>query len=97
MKTNRRNFLKVVASIGLGAAGTGWSKDSQKQTKSIPLHQLGRTGLQVTPVGYGAQHTRDSELIRSAIDQGINYIETAWGYGFGKPGHRIMTPTTLIL
>ena len=79
--------MKVVAGIGLGAAGTGWSKDSQKQTKGIALRQLGRTGLQVTPVGYGAQHARDSELIRYAIDQGINYIETAWGYGFGKPGN----------
>jgi len=87
MKTNRRKFLKVVAGIGLGAAGTGWSEDSQKQTKGMPLRQLGRTDLQITPVGYGAQHTRDSELIRYAIDEGMNYIETAWGYGFGKPGN----------
>lgn len=87
MKTDRRKFLKVVAGIGLGAAGTAWSNESQKQTKKIALRQLGRTDLKLTPVGYGAQHTRDSELIRYAIDQGINYIETAWGYGFGKPGN----------
>jgi len=79
--------LKVVAGIGLGAAVTGWTKDSQKLTKEIPLRKLGRTDLQITPVGYGAQHTRDSELIRYALDQGINYIETAWGYGFGQPGN----------
>jgi len=79
--------LKVVAGMGIGAAVTGFTKDSQKPTKGIPLRQLGRTDLQLTPVGYGAQHTRDSELIRYAIDQGINYIETAWGYGFGKPGN----------
>ncbi|MFX0210805.1 MAG: aldo/keto reductase [Candidatus Hodarchaeota archaeon] len=73
--------------MGIGAAFAGWTKGCQKVTKVVPLRQLGRTDLQVTPVGYGAQHTRDSELICYAIDQGINYIETAWGYGFGKPGN----------
>src|SRR3972149_11672150 len=87
VKINRRKFLKVVAGIGIGAIVTGCTKDSQKLTKGIPLRHLGRTDLQLTPVGYGAQHTRDSELIRYAIDQGINYIETAWGYGWGKPGN----------
>jgi predicted aldo/keto reductase-like oxidoreductase len=87
MKIKRRKFLKVVAGTGIGAIVTGCTKDSQEPTKGIPLRQLGRTDLQLTPVGYGAQHTRDSELIRYAIDQGINYIETAWGYGFGQPGN----------
>ena len=77
--------MKVVAGMGVGAIVTGFTKDGQKLTKGIPLRQLGRTDLQITPVGYGAQHTRDSKLIRYAIDQGINYIETAWGYWFGKP------------
>ena len=77
--------MKAVAGMGTGAIVAGCTKDSQKLTKGIPLRQLGRTDLQLTPVGYGAQHTRDSELIRYAIDQGINYIETAWGYGFGQP------------
>jgi predicted aldo/keto reductase-like oxidoreductase len=87
MKIERRKFLKVVAGMGIGTVVTGCTKDSQKLTKGIELRQLGRTDLQLTPVGYGAQHTRDSELIRYAIDQGINYIETAWGYGFGQPGN----------
>jgi predicted aldo/keto reductase-like oxidoreductase len=87
IKIKRRKFLKVVAGVGIGAIVTGCTKDSEKPTKGIPLRQLVGTDLQLTPVGYGAQHTRDSELIRYAIDQGINYIETAWGYGFGQPGN----------
>ncbi len=87
MKIKRREFLKVVAGMGIGAAVTGWTNGSQKLTKEVPLRQLGRTDFQITPVGYGAQHTRDSELIRYAIDQGVNYIETAWGYGSGQPGN----------
>ena len=80
--------MKVLAGTGIGAIVTGCTKNSEKLTKEMPLRQLGRTDLQLTPVGFGAQHTRDSELIRYAIDQGINYIETAWAYGFGKPGNR---------
>jgi hypothetical protein len=87
MKIRRRKFLKIVAGTGIGAIVTGCTEDSRKPTEGTVLRQLGRTNLQLTPLGYGAQHTRDSELIRYAIDQGINYIETAWGYGFGKPGN----------
>jgi predicted aldo/keto reductase-like oxidoreductase len=87
MKINRRNFLKIIAGAGFGVIATGCTKNSQKPTKEIWLRQLGRTDLQLTPVGFGAQHTRDNNLIRYAIDQGINHIETAWGYGFGQPGN----------
>jgi aryl-alcohol dehydrogenase-like predicted oxidoreductase len=38
-------------------------------------------------LGFGAQHTRDADLIRHALDQGVNLIETAWAYGFGRPGN----------
>lgn len=87
MKMKRRKFLKVAAGTGVGAVVTGCTMDGRKPTNEVSLRRLGRTDLQLTPVGYGAQHTRDSELIRYAIDRGINYIETAWGYGFGKPGN----------
>lgn len=51
------------------------------------LRQLGKTGLMLSPVGFGAQRTRDADLIRYALDQGMNHIETAWSYGFGRPGN----------
>jgi predicted aldo/keto reductase-like oxidoreductase len=38
-------------------------------------------------LGFGAQHTRDADLIRYALDQGVNLIETDWAYGFGRPGN----------
>ncbi len=41
----------------------------------------------LSPVGFGAQRTRDADLIRYALDQGINHIETSWLYGFGRPGN----------
>ena len=79
--------MKIAAGTGVGAMTTGCTQYSQRLADGIPLRRLGRTDLRLTSVGYGAQHTTDSELIRYAIDQGINYIETAWGYGFGRPGN----------
>jgi len=53
----------------------------------LGLRRLGRTGLLLSSVGFGAQHTRDPDLIRYAMDRGINHIETAWAYGVGRPGN----------
>jgi aryl-alcohol dehydrogenase-like predicted oxidoreductase len=64
----------------------------------LPTAQLGRTGLQITRVGFGAwalggggwEHgwgpQDDDESIAAihhALDQGINWIDTAAAYGFG--------------
>jgi len=51
------------------------------------LRRLGKTGLVLSSVGFGAQRTRDADLIRYALDQGMTHIETAWSYGFGRPGN----------
>lgn len=43
--------------------------------------RLGRTGLQVSPVGIGAGNIDSTEVLRRAADLGINYIDTATCYG----------------
>lgn len=83
----RRKFMKIAAGAGVGAVVAGCTKDRRKPAGGVPLRRLGRTELQLTPLGFGAQHTKDSNLVRYAIDRGINYIETAWAYGLGKPGN----------
>jgi aryl-alcohol dehydrogenase-like predicted oxidoreductase len=46
---------------------------------------LGRTGLQVSELGFGAARGYDqpdfSALVRAILDAGINFIDTATGYG----------------
>ena len=55
---------------------------------------LGRTGLQVSELGYGAwgigktmwlgaDDAESLRALRAAIDQGVNFIDTALGYGDG--------------
>lgn len=59
---------------------------------------LGRTGLQVTPIGYGSMELRgdrvwsgrpvdDAEagrVLNEVLDQGINFIDTAYSYGIAE-------------
>jgi aryl-alcohol dehydrogenase-like predicted oxidoreductase len=68
------------------------------QTTQLPTTQLGQTGLEITRVGFGAwaiggggydwgwgtqQDDESIAAIHHAIDQGVNWIDTAAQYGFG--------------
>ncbi len=101
MKITRREFAKKLGGIGVGGvlafggarlAGeekpvSGAGQEKQSAVGQTKLRRLGKTGLMLSPVGFGAQRTRDADLIRYALDQGMNHIETAWSYGFGRPGN----------
>ena len=53
----------------------------------LPTATLGRTGLEVTRLGFGAGHRRamtDEEMnaqLNAVLDAGINFIDTANDYG----------------
>ena len=62
----------------------------------LAKRQLGRTGLQVTMLGYGAMELRGAPrardisdgqaetILRAALDAGINYIDTSIDYGLSE-------------
>src|SRR3954453_7410743 len=62
----------------------------------LPMRQLGRTGLQVTMLGYGAMELRggargrpiDDEqayrILNAVLDAGVNYIDTSIDYGVSE-------------
>ena len=84
---NRRDFLKIgaagaaVASIGL--SGVGSLLHAQASTEPV-YRTLGRTGLKVTTLSFGAMLTPESEVIRAGLDMGINYVDTARRYLGGR-------------
>ncbi len=45
---------------------------------------LGGTGIRVATVGMGAMITRDPDVIRYAVDHGVNYVDTADCYMGGE-------------
>jgi aryl-alcohol dehydrogenase-like predicted oxidoreductase len=63
---------------------------------AIPQRELGRTGLQVTVLGYGAMELRGAPrarditeaqaetILNAALDAGINYIDTSIDYGLSE-------------
>jgi len=50
----------------------------------ITYRVLGKTGLKVSTVGYGAMITSDPTVITRAADMGINYFDTSRGYSGGQ-------------
>jgi aryl-alcohol dehydrogenase-like predicted oxidoreductase len=54
----------------------------------IPTAHLGRTGLEVTRLGYGTainprDHDQWGEILNAVLDSGINFIDSANDYGVG--------------
>src|SRR5262245_55327894 len=54
----------------------------------LPTATLGRTGLEVTKLGFGAMELRDgsragvaSDVLNGVLDAGINFIDTSPDYG----------------
>src|SRR3979490_2652156 len=62
----------------------------------LPKRELGRTGLQVTMLGYGAMELRGAPrgrdvteaqaetILHTVLDAGINYIDTSIDYGLSE-------------
>ena len=58
----------------------------------MALRDFGRTGLRVSPLGFGAMHLNDErvseveagQLLNAVLDLGVNLIDTARGYGLSE-------------
>ncbi len=62
----------------------------------LPTRTLGRTGMQVTQLGFGAMELRDAprgrpipedqaeRVLNAVLDNGINYIDTSIDYGLSE-------------
>ena len=81
----RKEFIKK-SSAGLLGAGILVNKPlylwgaQKKLIKNI----LGRTGIEVTPVCFGASRTQNPALTLAAIDSGFNFIDTGRAYANGQ-------------
>jgi predicted aldo/keto reductase-like oxidoreductase len=89
---NRRDFLKV-GLAGTTSALLGWEglADAMQYASAEPFvfpapvyRTLGRTGLKITMISFGAMLTPEPEVIKIAFDHGVNYVDTARRYMGGK-------------
>ena len=89
---NRRDFLKV-GLAGTTSALLGWEglADAMQYASAEPFvfpapvyRPLGRTGLKITIISFGAMLTPEPEVMKIAFDHGVNYVDTARRYMGGK-------------
>jgi predicted aldo/keto reductase-like oxidoreductase len=86
----RREFLGMTAaSLLIAGSLTGAEKPDIKN--GIPHRSLGRTGEKVSLIGLGGYHLgkqSDPEesirIIRTGIDEGINFLDNCWDYNSGE-------------
>jgi aryl-alcohol dehydrogenase-like predicted oxidoreductase len=84
---SRKQFLKKtsVAILGAGLAAQNRAESNAMEIKPAGLtpKPLGRTGIRITPLGFGATRTMEPLLMRAVLDSGINFFDTGRSYNNG--------------
>ncbi len=87
---SRREFLGMTAAALL-MDGTLSGSAAADRKNGIPYRPLGRTGEKVSLIGLGGYHlARQSDpeesirIIRTGIDEGINFLDNCWDYNGGE-------------
>jgi predicted aldo/keto reductase-like oxidoreductase len=89
---SRREFVGMAVAAGaVGVAGGenfAWAVDSKT---GMSYRTLGRTGEEVSLMGLGGSHIgvqKDEQesirIIRTAIDNGVNFLDNCWDYNGGE-------------
>ncbi len=92
--TNRRDFFKKAAAIGLGAVVGGTALGRPRQASAqialpagpMPRRPFGRSGIEVSTLSLGGMFDilNNRLMLAKALEWGIDYWDTAEGYGGGR-------------
>lgn len=88
----RRDFLKAglvgTTSTLIGTSNIAHALQEMAAEPFVypkPVYRtLGRTGLKITTISFGAMLTPEAEVMEAAFDHGVNYVDTARVYMGGK-------------
>ncbi len=93
-KSSRRDFFRKVAAIGLGATvgGSSFLRPHQAAAQisipkePMPRRPFGRSSIMVSTLSLGGMFDilNNRLMLAKALDWGINYWDTAEGYGRGR-------------
>jgi aryl-alcohol dehydrogenase-like predicted oxidoreductase len=89
---NRREFLAVslLGTTTTLLSANGLTDAAQRYAAAVsgfpkPVYRvLGRTGMRISIVSFGAMLTPEPEVLKIAFDHGVNYVDTARKYMDGK-------------
>ena len=87
----RREFIKQVSALAVSLPLLSFDAKNGKE-KKVPQRVLGRTGVKVSLLTIGGFHVGAPavpdetaiEIIRTSIDQGVNFMDNAWSYQKGR-------------
>src|ERR1700746_399853 len=86
---DRRRFLQTAAVTTLMT--TLAKNRAHAETNALPMRTLGRSGEKVSLVGLGGYHigmqhdeAESIRIIRTALDNGINFLDNCWDYNGGQ-------------
>ncbi len=91
-KIDRRNFLKAAGAAGLTGAfasaqvkadrnkPNATQKTQEPKFPQVPKRKLGKTGVEVSCLGLGANRLDNQIILRKSIDWGVTYWDTAHSY-----------------
>ncbi len=86
----RRRFLETSAGTvaASGLLKNAWSAETRND---VPYRTLGNTGEKVSCIGLGGYHIGSQSdaqesirIIRTALDEGINFLDNCWDYNEGQ-------------
>jgi predicted aldo/keto reductase-like oxidoreductase len=87
---SRRGFLGFAAA-SVFLAGADGQASRPESRNGIPYRTLGRTGEKVSVVGLGGYHLgkqadaqESIRIIRTGLDEGINFLDNCWDYNGGE-------------
>lgn len=95
LQITRREFVKWSVATGLALGAGARVLAAEMAASEIPYRPLGRTGEKVSVVGLGGYHIGIPDeqdgiaLVRSAIDQGVNFMDNCWDYLGGESEARM--------
>jgi predicted aldo/keto reductase-like oxidoreductase len=89
---NRRDVLSALAGVAVAAT----TKGETDSANGMIYREFGQTGEKVSAIGLGGHHIgrpKDAndgiQIIRSAIDRGINFMDNCWDYHDGESERRM--------
>jgi predicted aldo/keto reductase-like oxidoreductase len=87
---SRRGFLGFAAA-SIFLAGADQQTSHPESRNGIPYRMLGRTGEKVSLVGLGGYHLgkqadpqESIRIMRTGLDEGINFLDNCWDYNGGE-------------
>ena len=92
---SRRDALKVAVGTAIATAFPASLFAADTVREGLPYRKLGKTGEEVSSIGLGGHHLglcsekEAIELVRSALDRGVNFMDNCWDYHDGESERRM--------